>query len=345
MNRVHIFRRIVLALSMVAAMLAGSSCENGLIFDGEGDCGVYYRIRFRYDYNIKFADAFAYEVNSIALYVFDENDVLVEQIATTDKQALSSGTFEIPLELDPGKYTLMAWGGLMNEESFDLLPDTKIHQTRREELQVKMHRQYDENGKAKVSEDLLPLFHGTKSLEVTDIPGTYTETVPLMKNTNTIRILLHELSGNEVDADKFIFEINDDNGLYDWDNTILDDEMITYSAWHQSNGTADVDDGDVKAITSVNVALAELTIGRMRAGDSPVLHIRNRETGEDVFRIPVADYALLVKGYYREKMGNQEYLDRQDEYTMTFFLDEGEWVSSVIYINSWRVVLNNSELN
>jgi hypothetical protein len=40
-------------------------------------------------------------------------------------------------------------------------------------------------------------------------------------------------------------------------------------------------------------------------------------------------------------MSNQEYLDRQDEYTMTFFLDEGEWVSSVIYINSWRVVINN----
>jgi hypothetical protein len=167
----------------------------------------------------------------------------------------------------------------------------------------------------------------------------------LMKNTNVIRVLLHEISGHDVDASKFIFEINDDNGLYDWDNTLLDDEMITYSSWHQSNGTADVDDGDVKAITSVNVALAELTIGRMRAGDSPVLHIRNRETGEDVFRIPVADYALLVKGYYREKMGDQEYLDRQDEYTMTFFLDEGEWVSSVIYINSWRVVLNNSELN
>ena len=73
--------------------------------------------------------------------------------------------------------------------------------------------------------------------------------------------------------------------------------------------------------------------------------IRNRETGEDVFRIPVADYALLVKGYYREKMGDQEYLDRQDEYTMTFFLDGGEWVSSVIYINSWKVVIDNTGLN
>ena len=64
-----------------------------------------------------------------------------------------------------------------------------------------------------------------------------------------------------------------------------------------------------------------------------------------MFRIPVADYALLVKGHYRENMSDQEYLDRQDEYTMTFFLDEGEWVSSFIYINSWRVVLNDTGLN
>ena len=93
------------------------------------------------------------------------------------------------------------------------------------------------------------------------------------------------------------------------------------------------------------MALAELTIGRMRASESPILHIKSRETGEDVFRIPLADYALLVKGYYRESMSDQEYLDRQDEYTMAFFLDEGEWASSVIYINSWRVVLNDSGLN
>ena len=329
---------------MVAAALASSSCENGLIFEGEGDCGIYYRIRFKYDYNIKFADAFANEVNSVALYVFDENDILVEEIATTDKDALSSGTFEIPIELEPGSYTLLAWGGLMDEESFDMLADTKTGVTKLEELQVRMHRQY-EDGKAKVSEDLLPLYHGSMSLEVKDVPGTYTETMSLMKNTNVIRVLLHEISGHDIDAEKFIFEINDDNGLYGWDNALLDDEMITYSAWSQSTGTADMSDVEVKAVTSAAVALAELTIGRMRAGDSPVLHIRNRETGEDVFRIPVADYALLVKGNYRQGMGDQEYLDRQDEYTMTFFLDGGEWVSSVIYINSWRVVLNNSELN
>jgi hypothetical protein len=90
MKRVHIFRRGILAWALVATVWGLVSCDDGLIFEGEGDCGVYYRIRFKYDYNIKFADAFANEVNSIALYVFDENDVLVKEIATTDKTALSS---------------------------------------------------------------------------------------------------------------------------------------------------------------------------------------------------------------------------------------------------------------
>jgi hypothetical protein len=44
-------------------------------------------------------------------------------------------------------------------------------------------------------------------------------------------------------------------------------------------------------------------------------------------------------------MSDQEYLDRQDEYNMTFFLDEfGNWASSRIIINSWNVILQDTEL-
>ena len=120
MNRVHIFRRLALASAMVVAMLTTSSCNDGLsIFNGEGDCGVY--ISFEYNYTLKDANAFAKEVNSVALYVFDENDTLIEQVTTTDKERLSQKDFAMALQLDPGKYRLLAWGGLMNEESFDLL--------------------------------------------------------------------------------------------------------------------------------------------------------------------------------------------------------------------------------
>ncbi|MBO7264506.1 MAG: FimB/Mfa2 family fimbrial subunit [Alistipes sp.] len=342
MNRVHIFRRIALASAMVVAMLATSSCNDGLnIFDGQGDCGVY--ISFKYDYNIKFANAFANEVNSVALYVFDENGVLVEYTTATDKEELSKEKFEIPLELAPGKYNLLAWGGLMNEESFDLLAEAKVGETKIEEVQVKMHRKYNDNGEAVVDEDLLPLYHGSMPIEVSDEDGTYRHTMSLKKNTNSVRILLHEMSGQQMDADQYIFEIKDNNGLYDWDNTLLADEDITYSAWYQETGSADVEES--RAITSISVALAELTIGRMRADKSPMLYIKNRLTGEMVASLPLAEYALLVKGYHNESMGNQEYLDRQDEYTLTFFLDEGVWLDAYILINSWRVVINNAELN
>ncbi len=321
-------------------MLATTSCNDGLgIFNGEGDCGVY--ISFKYDYNLKDANAFAKEVNSVALYVFDENDTLIEQITTTDKEALSDDEFEMVLQLDPGQYQLLAWGGLMNEESFDLLADAEIGKTKIQELQVRMHRDHNENGDAVVEKDLLPLYHGSMEIDVNDVDGTYKHTMSLMKDTNVVRIMLHEMSGQEIDADHFIFEIKDNNGLYNWDNTLLDDEEITYLPWSQETGRADVEES--RAVTSISVAIAELTIGRMSAEKSPILYIKNRETGEDIVRIPLADYALLIKGKYNQKMGNQEYLDRQDEYSMTFFLDEGVWLDAYILINSWRVVLSNDD--
>ena len=44
-------------------------------------------------------------------------------------------------------------------------------------------------------------------------------------------------------------------------------------------------------------------------------------------------------------MDDQEYLDRQDEYNLVFFLDaDGDWLSSSIIINSWKVVLSETGL-
>ena len=343
MNRVNILLRGKIVLAMMVALLAMASCKDGLIFDGEGDCGIYYRIRFKYDYNIKFADAFANEVNSVALYIFDQNDTLLDKIITNDKQLLASGNFEIPIELQPQKYTLLAWAGLENEESFKLLADAQIGVTTLQQMQVKMQVGYNEAGDAVVVDDLKPLFHAVKELVVEDIPGTHTETMSLMKNTNVIRVLLHELSGKEISAEKFIFEITDDNGFYNWDNAIIRDQLITYSPWSLTTGSAEIEQ-TARAATNISVVLAEHTIGRMSATSSPILRVKNRETGEVVFSIPIAEYALLIKGNYRKDMSDQEYLDRQDEYSMTFFLDEGEWVSSYILINSWRVILNNTGL-
>ena len=336
--------RLMLATMLIA--LSFSSCKDGFIYDGEGDCNVYYNISFKYDYNMKFADAFAKEVNSVALFVFDTNNTLVKSVVVND-ESVKGDNFAIPLDLPAGRYELLAWAGLKNSQSFKLLADAKVGVTKRQEMQVKMNRE-TVNGVAVVDKDLSSLFHGMMSLDYPSTPGTYNATMSLMKNTNSIRVMLQQMSDDLV-AEKFRYEITADNGYMDWNNNILEDEVITYKPWYVVSGTADVQpDYGTNADHSngaVSVAIAEFTLGRMIDGKSPILTIWNKEENKKVLSIPIADYALLVKGYYNREMNNQEYLDRQDDYTMTFFLDEdGKWLSASILVNSWRVVLNNNIL-
>ena len=331
-----------LMLATLFIALSTSSCKEGFIYEGEGDCGTYYNIEFKYDYNLKFADAFSREVKSVSLFVFDNSGKLVDMHTVDDAEAIAADNFSIPLELPAGDYELLAWAGLMNEESFDLLADAKVGETTKEQLQVKL-----KSAEGRVSEVLKPLFHGTMPLKVTSEPGTYTETMSLVKDTNVVRIVLQQMSDGIV-AEQFRYEITADNGLLDWNNDVIADGMLTYQPWSVSTGTADVaPDYGTSSVTradEVSVAVAEFTVNRMIDGQSPILTIYNVEDDTKVLSIPVADYALLVKGNYNAQMSNQEYLDRQDEYNMTFFVHDGKWVSSQIIINSWRVVLNNEIL-
>lgn len=324
-------------------MFALHACDS-VIYDDEGDCSVNYRVRFRYDYNMKYADAFAHEVNTVTLYLLDREGRIVWQ-RTEQGEALASGDYAMTVDVVPGEYDLLAWCGTTDKGSFTI-PET----TTGRELTCTLNRQHDTEGAAFVGEDLDRLFHGWLPEQTFgDTEGTYTYTVPLVKNTNNVRVVLQHISGEPVDKDKFVFAIHDDNGSMDWDNTLLPDEPVIYYAWHTDSGEAGMDT-QARSVNDItrsvfSAAIAELTVPRLVKGQGTRLTVTNRETGETVFSIPLIDYALLVKGFYNRDMDDQEYLDRQDEYDMVFFLDEGDrWLDTYIYINSWKVVLQNTGL-
>lgn len=336
----------------LVCLLALPSC-NSWLYDEEGDCSVYYRLKFRYDRNLKWADAFANEVSSVHLYAFDPSGVLVwqqeEQVDPTTAEEYS-----MLLDLPAGDYRLLAWCGLRNdgehEESFSV-PEARIGETRMEQLQCALNRRHDASG-AYSDERLYRLFHGTLdvSLPKNDDGGSYDYTLYLTKNTNHVRVILQHLSGEDVDVDQFTFRIEDENGLMASDNELMADENITYRPWKTQSGEAGVGKEDTRAIINVKGAIADLTVGRMMAThrDKMFLTITNQE-GETVVRIPVIDYALLAKDYYEEEyrhpMSDQEFLDREDDYVLTFFLDENSrWINSYILIHSWRVVVSNVEI-
>ena len=120
------------------------------------------------------------------------------------------------------------------------------------------------------------------------------------------------------------------------------DDSITYRPWAQY-------DGSVRAVnengTQVSAVVAEMTVNRLFATKHPQLKVYNTNNGKMVFNIPLIDYALLVKGNYNKAMTDQEYLDRQDDYNFIFFVDDRlNWLNANIYINSWRVVLQHTEM-
>lgn len=341
---------IIKHLSRFAAAMAlmGLAACDSAIYDDEGDCDVTYRLRFVYDRNMKWADAFASQVSSVRVSAFTPDGQLV-WTGSESGDALRADGYTMTLPLDAGNYRILAWCGLEGSESFslpaaDLGGDITAHHCR-------LVRSMD--GPTDVSDrDLQPLYHGLADFELPASPddgADYTFTLPLTKDTNIVRVVLQNMSGHALDADDFAFAITDCNGHLGHDNEPINtSETIEYRAWAQYGGTTSInrtDDGG-EGITAVSAVVAELTTSRFMAGSKARLTITNRANGRTVASIPVVDYALLVKGNYNRSMTDQEYLDRQDEYNMTFFIDEGgNWLSASVIINSWRVVINNADLN
>ena len=314
---------------------------------------MYYRLKFRYDKNLKWADAFVNEVSSVHLYAFDPAGVLAWQ-REEQVEPSAAEDYSMSLDLPAGDYRLIAWCGLRNdgerEESFSV-PEARVGETRMEQIQCALNRKRDEAGTYSEAH-LYRLFHGTLdvSLPANEDGGSYDYTMYLTKNTNHVRVILHHLSGEDVKEEDFIFRIDDENGLMAHDNELMPDENINYRPWDILSTEAGIDKDGNRAVSNVKGLAADFTVGRLieTHREKMMLTVTTKE-GKTVARIPVIDYALMGKEYYEKEysypMDEREFLDRLDECVMTLFLDENlNWVSSVIQILSWRVVLNNVDI-
>ncbi|MCH5240489.1 MAG: FimB/Mfa2 family fimbrial subunit [Muribaculaceae bacterium] len=345
------FRKLYL-LPVAALML--TSCNNP-VFDDEGDCRVHYYLQFVYDMNLKWADAFPSEVNSVNLYAFKDGKFVKDYMLRGEE--LSQPGYTLELDLDPGTYELVAWCGLYNDgkemESFTV-PTPVEGVTTLDDLTCTLNTTSTEEYPVFSNSRLYFMYHGNMEVELPDSMdgASYNYTMSLTKDTNHIRIILQQLSAEDMDPDQFQFIIEDSDGKLAWDNSLLGDETVVYSQWDCLGGLADVStensNGESELVTTQCV-IADLSVSRMMDDHSKEFFLTVIDLKADknlITRVPVIQYALLSKEYYElaynHPMTNQEFLDREDEYVLTFFLDQNlRWVNSYIYINSWRIVLNN----
>ena len=342
----------LISLGVVSSLL--TSCDKSFIFEYEKDCEITYRVNFKYDMNLKWANAFTNEVQSVRLYVFDANDAYLCKFEESGEE-LAKDNYSIKLDLEPGDYKLLAWCGIDNpgKNQHFTVPEPVVGWTTIEHMTCMLKRYADEEVNASSSERLEFMFHGRLdvSLPANEYGKEFVYTVPLTKDTNHIRVVLQHLSGEDVDVSNFSFRIEDANGFYAHDNSVLEDERITYRSYSKSQGEATIVRSGSRDAVKSKTAIADLSIARLMAdrGSEMILTVTN-DKGEDIARIPVIDYALLTKDYYEDaynhQMTDQEFLDREDEYIMTLFLDENyRWYSAEIFINSWRVVFNEYDVD
>lgn len=335
------------AIAIAATMFTLSSC-NGFIYEAEGDCEPKYTVSFKYDRNIKFADAFSAEVDEVDLYLFDEADRLVLHSNMTVAQLRENGG-RMPLDVTPGRYDIIVWARQFRDEATGFQTDGRGEVTRKDDLAVTLERKYLSSGEAYLDNDIHSLFHGElESVEFPDAEGSHHFTVSLTKDTNAVRVLLQKINGETLDPEMFSFYLLSDNGSISQKNRLREDEMIHYTEWSKVAGNVSDSEnrGERGTISQVSAVLAELTVSRLEKERPVRLVVTRADRDEPIISIPFIDYALMVKGNYRKDMTDQEYLDRQDEYPLVFFLDSNyEWErSSGIYINSWHIVVNNEDL-
>ena len=254
------------------------------------------------------------------------------------------------LDVNPGDYRLITWAGRLDDEASFSVPLLTEGVSTYEELKCRMDRAYSRaaDGSAYINTELTGLWHGEipKQNFASRAAMIQTAEVSLVKNTNKIRVILQQMEGTHIDVENFEFTITDDNGYMNYDNMLLDDEILTYYPYYHADGsTAFGDDIKVEEGDGISVAIAQLTVGRLVADQNPRLRITNRETGEEVLSVALIRLLALTEAEGHE-MTLQEYLDRQDEYSLVFFLDEGmHWINTQIVINDWIVRFNDMSYN
>jgi hypothetical protein len=179
---------------------------------------VNYAVAFQYTLHTGKTDRFYNDVKKINLYVFDEYNLVY---TTTTEMSPYEANFNIPLDLPMGNYHIIAWGNVLEDQPFLITPDEFVKgETTLEEARLVLQREADNLSQS----ELEKLFYGEIDAEI-PLYVDRTDTIPLMNNTNNVRVVLHwDHSGvvnpteDRVDYDEVIVRLRGSNARYNFRN-------------------------------------------------------------------------------------------------------------------------------
>lgn len=338
----HLFHT---SFALIALLLIPTLTSCDLINEDLEPCETQVTLSFVDDYNMNRADAFANEVESVAVWAFDQDGKCVWS-KTDSGDALSRPGYSLGVDLPDGTYDFIAWCGKEGNSDFSLAASDI---TSKDDLRLMLEA---ENARAVLPDadvvskkDLKTIFHG--KLDAVTIkhdpssPKSIDLRMRLVKDTHTVRVALHNVDGRVMDPKDFAVYITAENSILNFDNEWMKCPVVRYADWNIRPIEAVIPDGNGGSIVTSNTAIqAELTTSRLFREKGATLTIKNLKDDRIVFSLELTHYLTQGRGTAHQNMPEQEFLDRNAEYNLIFFLDNNNnWYLPLgIYVNDWHVV-------
>lgn len=324
----------VLTILSVIMSLFSISCDR--LHEEMEPCHTGLRLRFVYDRNMEFANAFPSQVDCLTLLIYDSQGKYIAT-ETANRPETSDENWRMTLDLPAGDYTLLAYGGMDCDKasfSFTSNPETTLLR----DIEVRLN---PELLTSPLGKPLHHLFYGRIEANVPEAgAGTsYTDaTVYMTKDTNDLRIILASENGTSVNDKDFQFTITDDDTLLGWNNDIIPAGNTIYNPWVTGNTSPGLNaQGE-----PYEMAFAEFSVSRLVDGSKARLLVTRVSDGATVAGIDLVKVLLMLKSERYDYMEPQEFLDRVSMWNLTFFLGgDGLWTQASIKINDWVVRFNN----
>lgn len=328
-------------------IMAGSllcSC-NDLMHDDLPPCDMGVDLQFKYDYNVQRADMFKDHVGGLSVFVYDEQgNFIARHDAYNDavSQPLKDPNYAMRINLEPGKYRFATFAFQKKYEDALAQPGAKfqIALPQQGDNITALHARLDrEQGKVNnQSQPLDTLWQGLSNelVEVKDLQVTR-HTIGLVRDTKQLTISLHQTDEPaNINADDFSYQITNANGDISYDNSLLPDEELTYTPYYTWTTEFKDTEGNVKERTAhAALMFSRLIWHPVEENDkNAILTITNKTTGEEVARINLADYLAQCRGAFEaQHYSEQEFLDREYDYKLDFFLQGNKWRYAEIRIS------------
>ena len=328
----------LLLLALVAVLFSGCVKEKSEV------CYSGITLRYHYALNPEDTNKFATEINELKIHAFDQNGVFYKEFVFDDPAQLTEEHF-IHLPLPDGKWDIVTWGsegkgslsdsydmGILSRSDSGPSYNTGIEEglTNIEEarLWIKNLAKTTDDGRRHVTDQISKLYHAS----LYDVTTTTTTSptriinVPMMQNTNTLRVVITGLPQTMTRAANEDFGLTADmvNGHYRHNNLLCSDGFpLKYEngVW-ENEGEEGVQNDLTVLRPFIDDTTSELTI------TIPQLEPYGYKDGKIAVKIVPT---ITQSPDYR----SQTDLDRANTYIFEFDFDIN--MNLTVTVNGWKV--------